>query len=153
MHEVTLPPFRIGRFPVTVQEFDSFIKAGGYSARKYWAEGYGQFKEPEDWERQKQYPNRPVVSVSWFEAAAYCSWAGGRLPTEAEWERAARGPEGTRYPWGNEPPLDASRANYGDAIGHPSPVGLFPNGSTPSRGFVRHVRERLGMVPRLVRSL
>jgi formylglycine-generating enzyme required for sulfatase activity len=131
VHDVTLPPFRIGRFPVTVQEFDSFIKNGGYSARKYWAEGYGKFEKPEDWERQKQYPNRPVVGVSWFEAAAYCSWAGGRLSTEAEWERAARGPEGTRYPWGNEPPLDASRAHYGGDIGHPSPVGLFPNGSTP----------------------
>ena len=131
VHDVTLPAFRIGRFPVTVQEFDSFIKNGGYSARKYWAGGYGEFEEPEDWERQKQYPNRPVVGVSWFEAAAYCSWAGGRLPTEAEWERAARGPEGTRYPWGNEPPLDASRANYDNAIGHLTPVGLFPSGSTP----------------------
>ncbi len=130
VHDVTLPAFRIGRYPVTVQEFDTFIKNGGYSARKYWAGGYGEFEEPENWERQKQYPNRPLVSVSWFEAAAYCAWAAGRLPTEAEWERAARGPEGTRYPWGNEPPLDASRANYNHA-GHPSPVGLFPNGSTP----------------------
>jgi Sulfatase-modifying factor enzyme 1/NACHT domain len=108
VHDVTLPAFRIGRFQVTVQEFDLFIKNGGYSAPNYWAEGYGEFKEPEDWERQRQYPNRPVVGVSWFEAAAYCSWAGGRLPTEAEWERAARGPDSTRYPWGNEPPLDAS---------------------------------------------
>jgi formylglycine-generating enzyme required for sulfatase activity len=131
VHDVTLPAFRIRRFPVTVQEFDAFIKNDGYSARKYWAEGHGEFREPEDWERQKQYPNRPVVGVSWFEAAAYCCWAGGRLPTEAEWERAARGPEGTRYPWGNEPPLDASRANYASAIGHLTPVGLFPNGSTP----------------------
>src|SRR5271166_4562492 len=130
VHDVTLPPFRIGKFPVTVQEFDSFIKNGGYSARKYWAEGYGNFEEPEDWQRQKQYPNRPVVSVSWFEAAAYCAWAGGRLPTEAEWERAARGTEGTQYPWGNEPPLDASRANYDNAIGHPTPVGLYPKGNT-----------------------
>ena len=130
VHDVTLSLFRIRRFPITVQEFDWFIKKGGYSARKYWAEGYGKFEEPEDWERQKQYPNRSVVGVSWFEAAAYCSWAGVRLPTEAEWERAARGPEGTRYPWGNEPPLDASRANYDISIGHPTPVGLFPNGST-----------------------
>jgi formylglycine-generating enzyme required for sulfatase activity len=116
---------------VTVQEFATFIDSGGYSALKYWAAGgCGKFEGPADWERQKQYPNRPVVGISWFEAAAYCSWLGGRLPTEAEWERAARGPEGRRYPWGNEPPLDHSRANYDDAVGHPTPVGLFPNGNS-----------------------
>jgi formylglycine-generating enzyme required for sulfatase activity len=131
VHQVTLRGFRIRRFPVTVQEFAAFIADGGYSARRYWAEGFGKFTEPKDWERQKQYPNRPVVGVSWFEAAAYCSWAGGRLPTEAEWERAARGPAGTRYPWGNEPPLDASRANYsGAGLDHLAPVGLFPKGSS-----------------------
>jgi formylglycine-generating enzyme required for sulfatase activity len=129
-HEVALRRFRIGRFPVTVQEFGAFIANGGYSERKHWLQGCCEFKEPEDWERQKQYPNRPVVGVSWFEAAAYCSWAGGRLPTEAEWERAARGPEGSGYPWGNEPPLDVSRANYGMAVGHPTPVGLFPKGNS-----------------------
>jgi hypothetical protein len=106
VHEVALRRFRIGRFPVTVQEFGAFIADSGYQSPKHWAEGYGKFKEPEYWERQKQYPNRPVVGVSWFEAAAYCSWAGGRLPTEAEWERAARGPGGGKYPWGNTPPLD-----------------------------------------------
>ncbi len=132
VHDVTLRGFRIRRYPVTVQEFDVFVKGRGYSARKYWVEGYGKFEAPEDWERQKGYPNRPVVGVSWFEAAAYCAWAKGRLPTEAEWERAARGPEGGRYPWGNEPPLDPSRANYyhDKAVGHPTPVGLYPKGDT-----------------------
>ena len=119
VHKVTLLGFRIGRFPVTVQEFGAFL-----------ADGKGKFTEPEDWERQKQYPNRPVVGVSWFEAAAYCSWKGGRLPTEAEWERAARGPDGSRYPWGDKPPLDTSHANHKMVVGHPTPVGLFPKGNS-----------------------
>ena len=131
VHEVTLRAFRIGRFPVTVQEFGTFIRHGGYSAQKYWAGGYGEFQEPRYWERQKPYPNRPVVGVSWFEAAAYCRWAGGRLPTEAEWERAARGPEGARYPWGDEP-IDPSRANdyHEAAVDQVTPVGLFANGNS-----------------------
>ena len=116
VHEVRVPAFRIQRYPVTVQEFAEFIANGG--------------AEPEDWERQRQYPNRPVVGVSWFEAAAYCSWKGGRLPSEAEWERAARGPQGSRYPWGDGPPLDLSRANYEMSVGHPTSVGLYPKGNT-----------------------
>jgi formylglycine-generating enzyme required for sulfatase activity len=127
---VTLQGFQLGRFPVTVQEFGAFIADGGYKARKHWPEQYGVFTAPGDWEQQ-QYPNRPVVGVSWFEAAAYCNWAQGRLPTEDEWERAARGPEGGQYPWGNKPRLDASRANYGGKVGYPTPVGLFPKGNTP----------------------
>ena len=77
------------------------------------------------------HPNRPVVNVSWHEAAACCAWMKGRLPREAEWERAARGTEGRKYPWGNEEP-DSERANYRETkIGHATPVGLFPRGMTP----------------------
>jgi gamma-glutamyl hercynylcysteine S-oxide synthase len=127
---VTLRPFRTRKFPATVHEFAAFIQQGGYAERKYWVGGIGEYQEPQDWERQKQYPKRPVVGVSWFEAAAYCHWAGCRLPSEAEWERAARGPESSRYPWGDAPELDPSRANYGAKVGYPVPVGVYPKGNT-----------------------
>lgn len=131
VHEVTLGAFRIGKYPVTVQEFAVFIADGGYSKPEYWKAGGPRDTTPEDWERQTEYPNRPVVGVSWFEATAYCAWKGVRLPTEAEWERAARGPEGTRYPWGNEPALDTKRANYAKSeAGSATPVGLFPLGNS-----------------------
>jgi formylglycine-generating enzyme required for sulfatase activity len=130
VREVQLRGFRIGRFPVTVQEFGDFMKKGGSAARKSWAGEHGTFSQPREWQRQKQFPNRSVTGVSWFEAAAYCAWAGGRLPTEAEWERAARGAKSSRYPWGNEPPLDSSRANYNRVVEHATPVGLFPKGNS-----------------------
>lgn len=130
VHEVSLSAFRLGRYPVTVQEYAKFMQRDGYRIAKYWLEGFGKFSEPQDWEDQKRHPNRPVVGVSWYEAAAYCAWAGGRLPTEAEWERAARGPLNARYPWGNQPPLDKSRANCDGRVGHPTPVGLYPAGNS-----------------------
>jgi formylglycine-generating enzyme required for sulfatase activity len=77
-----------------------------------------------------QHPNRPVTGVSWYDAAAYCAWAGARLLSEAEWERAARGPEGRKHPWGKEEP-DKKRVNFGMKVGIPTPVGLFPAGATP----------------------
>ena len=72
----------MGRYPVTVLNYLQFMEAGGYSQEEFWsAGGFGEYTEPGSWQRQLRYPNRPVVEVSWFEAAAYCAWAGGRLPT------------------------------------------------------------------------
>jgi formylglycine-generating enzyme required for sulfatase activity len=132
MHEVYLDAYQIGRYPVTVEEYRRFIEDEGYQNKQWWqAGGFGERTQMAEWYEQVLHPNRPVVWVTWYEAAAYCAWAGGRLPTEAQWERAARGTKGRKYPWGNDKP-DSSRANYYETkIGHASPVGLFPRGATP----------------------
>ena len=132
VHEVYLKEYQIGRYPVTVEEYGKFVEDEGYSNERWWkAGGFAGTKEPQGWDQEVQHPNRPVVNVSWYEAAAYCAWAGVRLPTEAEWERAARGTTGRKYPWGNEEP-DTERANYSEgSVDHATPVGLYPRGAKP----------------------
>ncbi len=135
---VTVSPFVLGRFPVTVQEFRRFVEAGneGYLDPRCWQRpGWawrerGGYTGPGSWSEQLRHPNRPITEVSWYEADAYCRWVGGRLPTEAEWEFAARGEGGRRYPWGDDEP-DYRRANFGMNIGCPTPVGVYPLGRSP----------------------
>ena len=112
-----LAAFRIGRYPVTVWEYGKYLEATGSKA-------------PPKWEEQQKHPGRPVVRVSWKEARSYCTWAECQLPTEQQWEAAARGFEGRPYPWGDQE-ADEHRANYGNKVGAPTPVGLFPDGNTP----------------------
>jgi formylglycine-generating enzyme required for sulfatase activity len=137
-HEVTLPAFYIARYPVTVAQFRAFVEATGEKPK--WAD----LTDPD---------NHPVRYVTWFEATRYCQWlteqlrtlnktltplaeklAQGwqvQLPSEAEWERAARGSKGRRYPWGDED-VASNRANYKETgIGTTSAVGCFPAGATP----------------------
>jgi formylglycine-generating enzyme required for sulfatase activity len=123
--------YELGIYPVTVEEYRKFLEGEGYRDRRWWTAGEcGEKNEPTDWDVQLLHPNRPVVGVNWYEAAAYCCWAGGRLPTEAEWQRAARGLSGRRHAWGGAPP-DSSHGNFGGTVGHATPVGLYPAGATP----------------------
>jgi formylglycine-generating enzyme required for sulfatase activity len=124
LREVNLPSFRIGKYPVAVAQYLTFVE-----------EGTAPDREPANWQEQQDHPNWPVVGVAWHQADAYCKWAGARLPTEGEWERAARGPHCTKYPWGKDD-IDPSRANYVDSnIGHPTPVGLYPSGAAEEGAF------------------
>lgn len=148
--KIKLPSFYIKETPVTNQEYLEFVKAGGYTNPKYWK----QFKEDPyfDFERVRgefvdqtgapgpllwkngMYPegkgDYPVTGVSWYEAAAYCAFKGWRLPTEAEWEKAARGEDGRTYPWGNE--FDPRRANTKESNKNElTPVYAYPEGISP----------------------
>ena len=130
VHEVQLESFRISRNLVSVAEFQRFVDGGGYDDDRYWqAGGWQRSERPNAWDDQLQFLARPVVNVSWYEALAYCAWAGVQLPSEAEWERAARGTDGRRFPWGNEPPKP-SLLNYEMTVGHLTPVGIYPRGAS-----------------------
>ncbi len=118
-HEVTVAPFAIGRTQVRNDEYARFVAATGHRAPGSWQEGRVPARQE----------NLPVTYVSWHDAAAFCAWAGGRLPTEAEWE-AATGGDGRLWPWGDVPP-GAGRAVHGRGIGGPESVGRHPDGASP----------------------
>jgi formylglycine-generating enzyme required for sulfatase activity len=134
---VELPAFWIDVYPVTNARFARFLDAGGYDREEWWsAEGWEwrrrtDTRAPALWgESGWDAPEQPAAGVSWYEADAYARWAGRRLPTDAEWEKAARGTDGRRYPWGDDWP-GPRRANFDGALGRTSPVGLFPAGVSP----------------------
>lgn len=119
LHRVYLDAFWIDRTEVTNSMYNLCIEAGACAppARSVF------HSNPE-------YANHPIVGVSWDQATAYCGWAGRRLPSEAEWEKAARGLDGRMYPWGDSSPTD-ELANFNKLVNEPSPVGSYPKGASP----------------------
>lgn len=95
---IYLSAYYIDKYEVSNAQYTEFIKATDHAAPAYWDN------------HQLNRPDQPVTGVNWYDANAYCHWANKRLPTEAEWEKAARGPAGLKYPWGND--LDYSKANF-----------------------------------------
>jgi formylglycine-generating enzyme required for sulfatase activity len=117
---VYLEAFQIGRYEVTNRQYDEFAAAAGLTGAASWP-GLDPMLGRDEY---------PVAGVRWEEAAAFCEWAGGRLPTEAEWEKAARGTDGRTWPWGNA--WDPARANTAESFGEgPRHVGSFPLGVSP----------------------
>lgn len=150
-HRLTLPEYWIGRSHVTVAQFSVFANATGYRTQAdrdgkstvrlasaptevpgaNWAHPTGP--KSDTFGRE----NHPVIHMSWDDCAAFCAWASAlsriaiRLPSESEWEKAARGDDGRTYPWGEKTP-DPSLANFNDAIGGTSAVGKYsPGGDSP----------------------
>lgn len=104
---ITLSAFYIDRYEVTNRRYQAFLKATGHRTPEHCCDpSYNLWKGTDIAEKLLDHP---VVNVDWHDAVAYCAWAGKRLPTEAEWEKAARGSDGREYPWGNE--HDRMRAN------------------------------------------
>src|SRR3954451_18827737 len=153
-HRVHVPAFRIDTVPVSNAAYRAFVEAGGYDDERLWTpDGWAWRcrlgkRSPAFWVRdgagwlRRRFGRvgplpeaEPVQHVCWFEADAYARWAGRRLPSEAEWEKAASWDAATgtkrRFPWGQDAPTDA-HANLGQVRYHPAAAGSFPSGASPS---------------------
>ena len=152
-HTRDLPAFKIDRLLTTNAEYASFIAEGGYSRREFWSEEGWQWRERENWEAPLYWQRdrdgwrvrglfeeglleamHPVAGLSWYEAGAYARFRGKRLPTEAEWEKAASwdsaSAQSRRYAWGDEEPTEAL-CNFNNHSWGTTPVGSFPAGASP----------------------
>ncbi len=143
--QIAIPySYRIAKYPVTYAQYAAFVSSDGYTNKEYWTDAGWAWREKEKalhptalWnDPQWHIANHPVVGVTWYESYAFCRWLSAktgqdiRLPTEAEWEKAARGKDGLIYPYGNT--FDPSKGNTSESgIGRTSAVGMFPGGASP----------------------
>ena len=124
-HQVYLSTYEISRYEITNAQYRAFIEATdrptprGHNGEETWGD------------ETLNGDTQPVVGVTWFDAQAFAEWVGGSLPTEAQWERAARGTETRTYPWGDTPPRARQHANFARRYNRPMPVGQFPKGASP----------------------
>ncbi|MEZ4864593.1 MAG: SUMF1/EgtB/PvdO family nonheme iron enzyme [Caldilineaceae bacterium] len=142
-HTFTTDAYWLLQTPVTNGHYQPFVKAGGYTNQEWWTPAGWQWRtkekitEPRYWQdSQWNEPKQPVVGVSWYEALAFANWLTQlsgeaiRLPTEAEWEKGARGEDGREYPWGDQAP-DKTLCNIDKYVGKTTPVDAYPKGASP----------------------
>jgi iron(II)-dependent oxidoreductase len=151
-HRTDVRAYLIGRTPITNATYLTFVEGGGYERREWWSDEGWSWKEDYDITRPGGWtadlsaewrlsglapldPDRPVVHISWFEADAFARANAARLPTEAEWEKAATWEQELgrvrQWPWGDEPPVAGRHANLDQLAGGPDPVGSHPAGASP----------------------
>ncbi|MGA9858787.1 MAG: ergothioneine biosynthesis protein EgtB [Solirubrobacteraceae bacterium] len=151
-HRTDVRGYLIGRTPITNASYLTFVEGGGYERREWWSDEGWSWKEdyditrPQNWTADLRsewrltgleplHPHRPVVHVSWFEADAFARAHDARLPTEAEWEKAATWDQGSQtaraYPWGDEPPTPGVHANLDQHVGGPLPADALTAGASP----------------------
>lgn len=134
-HRVWLDAYLIDQFEVTIKLYGQFLKETGHRAPPLWDE-----------EAVTTAGDRPAVGLAWLDAEAYCKWAGKRLPTEAEWEKGARGTDGRRYPWGHMQPF-VDIANYNRGVWVSYPITLVPVTSGVAGMSIRHGLKEGGRSP------